>query len=231
MPPPAAGPSPRDADAGWDRLADVREDYQQRGLRRADLAGDPFIQFQAWFDAWAATDPYDASAVVLATVDADGRPSARYVLLKGLVDAGFVFFTNLASRKGSELAANPSAALCFGWLTVERQVRVEGSVSQVTDEEADAYFARRPRGSQLGAWASDQSAPVAGRSALEARLDEATQRFADGDVPRPPHWGGYRLTPSTVEFWQGRANRLHDRFIYTRHHAEPTGWRIARLSP
>lgn len=211
-------------------LAARREDYQQNGLRRIDLADDPYTQFSSWFDVWLATEPYDANAVVLATADAAARPSARYVLLKALSQKGFVFYSDRTSRKGAELAANPVAALCFGWLDLARQVRVEGPVSDVTVEESDTYFASRPRGSQLGAWTSRQSRLVSSRAELDERLAEVTEQFGDGDVPRPPYWGGYRLEPDVVEFWQGRTDRLHDRFRYTRD-PDAAGWRIERLSP
>jgi pyridoxamine 5'-phosphate oxidase len=206
--------------------APIRESYGARGLRRSDLAPDPFEQFGAWFDEWVDLAPYDATAVALATASADGRPSVRFVLLKG-VDRGFVFFTNYDSRKGDELAANPQAALCFGWLEVQRQVRVVGAVERVDPSESDAYFATRPVGSRLGAWASEQSRPIEDRDALEARWADAGARYGD-DVPRPPHWGGYRLVPDEVEFWQGRPSRLHDRFRYTR---AADGWDITRLQP
>lgn len=225
------GPGPGEAERAARDLAGLREDYRSRGLDRSDLDPDPFVQFGRWFDVWAATGAYDANAMVLATVDATGRPSARYVLLKGVSDGGFVFYTNRASRKGLDLAANPLAALCFGWLDLNRQVRVEGQVSPVADAESDAYFASRPRGSQLGAWVSQQSAVIADRAVLEDGLAEVTSQSEGRDVPRPPHWGGYRLDPDLIEVWQGRTNRLHDRLRYTRDASVATGWRIERLAP
>ncbi len=212
-------------------LSHLRETYGERGVDRADLADDPFTQFGRWFEEWRATDPYDATAVALAAAGGEGRPSVRNVLVKG-VDHGFVFFTNYQSAKGAELAANPQAALCFGWLDVERQVRVVGPVEQVSVEESDAYFSSRPRGSQVAAVASDQSRVVADRSELERRWAEVEARHP-GEVPRPAHWGGYRLVPDELEFWQGRRNRLHDRFRYRR--ADPIeagrAWVIERLAP
>jgi pyridoxamine 5'-phosphate oxidase len=167
--------------------------------------------------------------MVLATATPDGRPAARAVLLKSVDADGFVFFTHQASRKGNELVANPAAALCFVWLELERQIRVEGRVDRAPDAAADDYFARRPRASQLGAWASSQSEPVASREELERRLEEAAARFAGRDVPRPPGWGGYRLRPRVLEFWQGRPSRMHDRLCFTRR-AEG-GWERVRLAP
>ena len=222
--PPETGQAARD-------LAGLREDYQQHGLDRPDVDPDPLVQFDTWLDVWIATGAYDASAMVLATVDATGGPSARYVLLKGVSYDGFVFFTNRSSNKGAHLAANPRGALCFGWLDLNRQVRVEGPVSEIPDEESDSYFASRPRGSQLGAWISEQSSVIADRALLERASAEVTTRFDGREVTRPPQWGGYRLTPDVIEFWQGRTNRLHDRLRYTRDPAEPTGWRIDRLAP
>jgi pyridoxamine 5'-phosphate oxidase len=211
-------------------LTSMREEYQSDGLDRADLADDPIEQFSRWFDDWLATDPYDASAVVLGTADADGRPSARYVLIRSVDARGFAFFTNLESRKGADLAGNPRAALCFGWLSLARQVRVEGAVEPVDVDEADAYFASRPRGSQLGAWASAQSRVIADRSVLEDRVRGLDDELGP-TVPRPSNWGGYRVVPHEIEFWQGRASRLHDRFRYRRDGAQPSGWVIDRLSP
>jgi pyridoxamine 5'-phosphate oxidase len=211
-------------------LARLRQEYDAAGLEPADLAADPFEQFSAWFGAWAATDPYDANAMVLVTATPDGRPSARNVLLKGLDARGFSFFTNLESRKAAELAANPRATLLFSWIAVRRQVIVEGEVERVDDAEADAYFATRPRGAQLGAWASRQSRELADRAELEAAVAQVAARFEGQEVPRPSHWGGYRVVPDRLELWQGRENRLHDRLVYERT-ADGDGWTITRLSP
>jgi pyridoxamine 5'-phosphate oxidase len=185
-------------------------------------------QFGSWFEEWTSCEPIEPSAVVLATAGLDGAPAARYVLLRGL-DHGFCFFTNYRSRKGLELAADRRAALCFGWLELARQVRVEGSVELVAEAESDAYFANRPRPSQIGAWASEQSEVLADRAVLEARTAEVAARFEGADVERPPHWGGYRLLPDRFEFWQGRENRQHDRFRYRR--SEADAWVIERLAP
>ncbi len=197
-------------------------------LDAASAPDDPLALFDLWYrEALEAVAP-EPTAVALATAGADGRPTARMVLLKAFDARGFVFYTNFASRKGKELGANPHATLLFWWPPLLRQVRVEGRVARVDDAEADAYFATRPRGSQIGAWASPQSTPLADRGELEARVAEVEARHRDGDVPRPPFWGGYRLAPDTLEFWQGRPDRLHDRVVYR---AAAGGWRRQRLAP
>jgi pyridoxamine 5'-phosphate oxidase len=209
------------------KIADLRQEYMRAGLMEADAHADPLVQFQRWFaDAQAAELPL-ANAMTLATVSAGGVPAARVLLLKGLEGGGFVFYTNYASRKGRELAARPQACLVFLWSDLERQVRVEGRIEKVAPAESDAYYASRPLGARLSAWASAQSEQVADRAALERSLDEMARRHGERP-PRPPHWGGYRLLPEAVEFWQGRADRLHDRLLYRR---AGTSWKIERLAP
>jgi pyridoxamine 5'-phosphate oxidase len=210
-------------------LTGLRNEYAAHGLRRADLHSDPLQQFGAWFAAALAADIRDVNAMSLATATPDGKPSVRIVLLKGFDERGFAFFTNYDSEKGNELEANPVAALVFYWVQLERQVRISGAVEKTSREDSAAYFHSRPLGSRLGAWASKQSEVVDARQVLDSRLTEMTERFENGDVPLPPHWGGYRVKPDKMEFWQGRPNRLHDRFRYSRR-ADGT-WQIDRLAP
>jgi pyridoxamine 5'-phosphate oxidase len=215
------------------KIDDLRTEYMRATLDESSVAADPLRQFEQWFaDAVNAQVP-EPNAMTLATVAADGEPSARIVLLKGADERGFTFFTNYASRKGRELAARPRAALLFFWPELERQIRIEGGVTQVDAAESAAYFAGRPRMSQLGAWASPQSEPIAGRAVLETRFAELADRYRDASqpVPRPPHWGGYRLAPESIEFWQGRTSRLHDRIRYRRTQIEPPRWVVDRLAP
>jgi len=233
-------------------IADLRREYNLTGLRRKDLDNDAIMQFKRWFDQATGarasgrirkflikvyksvllikdTEQLDLNAMTLATTDHQGRPSARVVLLKGVDARGFIFFTNYNSRKGRELEENPEAALVFYWPEQERQVCVAGRATKLPAEESEAYFRTRPRGSQIGAWASDQSTPVTDRAELERKWQQFEERFPEGEVPCPPHWGGYVLAPTRMEFWQGRPNRLHDRFRYTRQPDQT--WTIERLSP
>ena len=189
---------------------------------------DPFALFAEWLAEARLSEPNDPEAMAVATVDAEGRPSSRMVLLKGHAPDGFVFYTNKQSRKGGELAGNPNAALLFHWKSLRRQVRIEGAVAPVGDAEADAYFASRSRDSQLGAWASDQSRPLDSRATFEARYQEMRERFEGAEVPRPPHWSGYRVTPDRIEFWNDRAHRLHERRLFVR---DGGGWSEGLLYP
>ncbi|SAK70037.1 pyridoxamine 5'-phosphate oxidase [Caballeronia hypogeia] len=210
-------------------LADLRKNYSRDSLDTADVDPNPVRQFQTWFAQALDAKLPEPNAMTLATVDAQGRPSARIVLIKGVDERGFVFFTNYESRKGRELATNSAASLLFHWIELERQVRVEGRVEKTSAEESDTYYESRPLGSRIGAWASDQSQPLESREALEAREREMIAKYGDAP-PRPPHWGGYRVVPETIEFWQGRPSRLHDRIVYSRDSAGDP-WRIARLAP
>jgi pyridoxamine 5'-phosphate oxidase len=233
-------------------IADLRREYNLTGLRRSDLEADPIAQFRKWFDQASGArasgrvrgfciklykrlllasgaELLDLTAMTLATADKQGRPSARVVLLKGVEPRGFIFYTNYESRKGQELAENPQAALVLYWPDQERQVCIAGEISLLPAAESDAYFRSRPRGSRLAAWASRQSAPVKDRAALEEKWKQLEAQYAEGEIPRPPFWGGYLLAPARMEFWQGRPNRLHDRFRYTRR--QDHTWLIERLSP
>ena len=214
-------------------LGELRREYAAGGLDESDLEPDPVSMFRRWMHDAVIAGLHEPNAFVLSTVGAEGRPSSRIVLLKGLDDRGFVFFTNYASRKGQELVANPHCALLFPWHQLERQVRVEGAASRLSDEENDAYFASRPRSSQVGAWASPQSEVVPGRPELDARYEKVMTRFGEGDVPRPEHWGGFCVTPERVEFWQGRLGRMHDRLRYSRAATDSTvsTWTTERLAP
>ncbi|WP_042303310.1 pyridoxamine 5'-phosphate oxidase [Paraburkholderia kururiensis] len=209
-------------------LANLRKNYSLGSLDVTDVDPNPIQQFHKWFaEALDAKLP-EPNAMTLATVDENARPTARILLIKGVDEQGFVFFTNYESRKGHELAANPHASLLFYWIELERQVRIDGSVVKTSAEESDAYFASRPLGSRIGAWASEQSKEIESRAVLEARERDMAAKYGE-HPPRPPHWGGYRLMPQAIEFWQGRPSRLHDRILYTR---ETGGdWHIGRLSP
>jgi pyridoxamine 5'-phosphate oxidase len=209
-------------------VADVRREYGLAGLSEGDLAADPIDQFRLWLEQAMTVDPKEFTAMTLATADREGRPSARVVLLKGVDERGFVFYTHYDSRKGRELLENPRAALVFYWPLQDRQVRVEGTVEKTSRAESEAYFASRPLGSRVGAWASPQSRRISSREELERKVSEAGERFGD-DVPLPPDWGGFRLHPETIEFWQGRPSRLHDRLCYSRD--REGNWRIERLAP
>jgi pyridoxamine 5'-phosphate oxidase len=209
--------------------ADLRRDYSLAGLSENDLARDPFRQFEKWFQEAEAAKIPEPNAMVVATVSREARPSTRTMLLKGFDGRGFVFYTNLESRKGRDLAAHPRASLLFPWIALERQVIAEGTVTSVAREEAEAYFHSRPQASQLAAWASAQSTVISGRQILEEAMKALEKKYAGAEIPLPAHWGGFRLAPETVEFWQGRRNRLHDRLRYRR---EKTGdWVIERIAP
>jgi pyridoxamine 5'-phosphate oxidase len=210
-------------------IADLRLNYTLGGLHEADLDPDPFSQFQLWLDEAISAGVREPNAMTLATATIDGKPSARIVLLKGLDDRGFVFYTNYDSLKGKQLIDNPHAALVFLWGDLERQVRIEGTIEKVSTQESDTYFYSRPFGSQLGAWVSNQSEVIANREVLEKRLEAFTAEYTPENIDRPPHWGGFRLIPTEIEFWQGRPNRLHDRLRYRQNDGEV--WIIERLAP
>lgn len=209
-------------------IADLRRDYRARALSEDEALADPISQFRGWLDDAIRAELLDATAMTLATASPDGVPAARVVLLKDVGPDGFVFFTNYDSAKAAQLEANPRACLVFFWADLERQVRVTGRVSRVAAAVSDSYFASRPLDSQIGAWASPQSRVIAGRAVLEDATAAVTARFANGTVPRPPHWGGYAVAPERIEFWQGRPNRLHDRLCYRR---DGGAWTIDRLAP
>jgi pyridoxamine 5'-phosphate oxidase len=211
------------------QIANMRKEYMWAGLSETEVDADPLRQFQVWFEQALAANLLEPNAMTLATATPDGQPAARIVLLKAFDESGFTFYTNYEGRKGRELAANPRAALLFFWAELQRQVRIEGTVERVSEAESDAYFRGRPLGSRLGAWASHQSEVISGRDVLEDRARELARRFLEGEVPRPPFWGGFRVRPLSIEFWQGRPDRLHDRLRYQR--MQPDGWRIERLSP
>jgi len=206
-----------------------RYEHAGKGLRRSDLSKDPIKQFANWFTAAIEAGIRDVNAMSLAAADRDAKPSVRIVLLKSFDQDGFVFFTNYESEKGRQLEANPNASLGFYWIELDRQIRISGKVEKTSREESQTYFHSRPVGSQLSAWASRQSEVIDGRRVLDARMAEMTERFGEKPIPLPPHWGGYRLKPDRMEFWQGRSNRLHDRFRYTRQ--TDGSWQIDRLAP
>jgi pyridoxamine 5'-phosphate oxidase len=209
-------------------IADIRKDYQRAALSERDVAADPIMQFTTWFDEAVTAEVLEVNAMCLATATPDAYPSARMVLLKGVDQRGFVFYTDYRSRKGRELADNPCASLCFFWPELERQVRINGAVQRVSRTESDEYFQSRPLPSRVGAWTSSQSSVLASREVLESQLAENEQRFASGTVPLPEHWGGFRVVPEEIEFWQGRSSRLHDRIQFRK---EAGQWVRRRLSP
>ncbi len=209
-------------------ISDLRKEYTKGGLTEVDVRPNPIEQFFFWLDQAIVAEVPEPNAISLATSTLDGKPSVRVVLLKGCDERGFTFFSNYLGRKGRELAVNPFTAAVFFWHELERQVRIEGKVERVSDVESDAYHRSRPIGSQLGAWTSEQSEIISGRKILEDRLRELTSRFGSGEVPRPPHWGGFRIIPEVIEFWQGRPNRLHDRLQFRRSDGK---WFVERLAP
>ena len=210
-------------------IADLRQDYTLQGLKETEVNSDPFVQFKEWFDQALNANILEPNAMTIATTTTQGVPSARMVLLKDFDDRGFVFYTNYNSQKAQELAKNPQAALVFWWAELQRQVRICGRVEKVDDAESEQYFYSRPFNSRLGAWASNQSEVIESREVLEKHLQELKAKYQNQDVPRPPHWGGIRVIPTEIEFWQGRSSRLHDRLVYKI--TEDNSWKIERLSP
>ena len=210
-------------------LADLRKSYERDELDEASCADDPLRQFEVWLEQAIKAQLPEPNAMTLATASADGIPSARMVLLKGMDERGFVFYTNYESQKGEELEENPHAALVFYWADLERQVRISGTVSKVSREETEAYFATRPKSSQLSAWASEQSTVLPSRKTLEEQVTALEQWYEGQEISAPPYWGGYRVSPEIIEFWQGRPNRLHDRLVYTK--TDEGKWEIERLAP
>jgi pyridoxamine 5'-phosphate oxidase len=211
-----------------DSIADIRKEYMKESLSEGDVELDPYLQFARWWKEALASDIEEVNAMTLATAGADGRASARIVLLKDYDHRGFVFFTNYNSRKGREIASNPWGTLLFFWKELERQVRIEGRIEKVDEKESEDYFRSRPEGSKIGAWSSPQSEVIDDRRVIEENVRKISAKFQGSDIPRPPHWGGYRLLPDQIEYWQGRPSRLHDRILYIK---EGTNWRIQRLAP
>ena len=209
-------------------IADIRKDYQLKSLSEHEVAENPFAQFSVWWNEAVQSEIVEVNAMALSTVTSGGKPSSRIVLLKGYDEQCFVFFTNYSSDKGQQISQNHFAALLFFWRELERQVRIEGVVSKVSEEESDAYFNSRPLGSRLGAWASPQSQKISDREVLNKELTKFTEQFDQENIPRPAHWGGYRVRPNRIEFWQGRSNRLHDRILYEQ---DNENWQIGRLAP
>jgi pyridoxamine 5'-phosphate oxidase len=210
-------------------IASIRRDYQLKSLSESDVAADPIKQFSTWWDEALSAEIDEVNAMALSTVQDDGTPASRIVLLKGFDEAGFVFYTNYESSKGKQINGNNAVSLLFFWKELERQVRVQGLCEKVNPEESDAYFYSRPIGSQLGAWASPQSEQIENREVIESRAAALQSKYKDARVPRPPHWGGFRVVPKAIEFWQGRSNRLHDRIMYSKD--QHANWKIIRLAP